>query len=363
MKLTRKLLLSLLSFFLLPPVCAFAQLGNTTMQQSAGAPSGGCPNIFTLDNDTTDSNFYFCPVPGSSFVKVNGTGGSGTVTSVAATVNGGSSSGALAITGSPITSSGTLNFAWTGANGDVMTFGASNAPTDSGTLLSSLLSSATAASTYLPIASPTATGIFTTPSLVVSGISASTSPLCPNGSGGAFTTSGCSGGAGVSVWFSPSVGSSTLTGGTQNTTKVFAVYFPQAVTTVGFCYDVATADNTANVYDIGIYSATGTNFATGTLIVHTGPTAGTTLFPSTSVKCQAWASSGTVPAGYGAIAITSSASSPAAEFGGTLNTLASAYAVQNVGTTTSGTLNTSLTLPNITSSSWTNTYTPNFQLH
>jgi hypothetical protein len=272
---------------------------------------------------------------GSDWVCLTLTG-TGTVTSVGATVNGGSSSGALAITGSPVTTSGTINLAFTGSNGDVMTFGASNAPTDSGTLLSSLA----------PLASPTFTGTVTANNLTVTG-----------------TCTGCGGGAGVNVWFSPSTASSTLTAGTQNTTKVFAVYFPQAVTTVGFCYYVATADNTANVYDIGIYSATGTNFATGTLIVHTGPTAGTTLFPSTNVKCQAWASSGTVPAGYGAIAITSSASSPAAEFGGTLNVLAAAYAVQNVGTTTSGTLNSSQTLPNITSSSWTNTSTPNFQLH
>jgi hypothetical protein len=109
----------------------------------------------------------------SSSTYLNGAGacaspsGSGTVTSVAATVNGGSSSGALAITGSPITSSGTLNFAWTGANGDVMTFGASNAPTDSGTLLSSLA----------PLASPTFTGTVTVP-----GGSTGVCSLCFSGS-------------------------------------------------------------------------------------------------------------------------------------------------------------------------------------
>jgi hypothetical protein len=101
----------------------------------------------TWTSGTATVTLYAVPPPAASTVA-SGSGGSGTVTSVAATVNGGASSGALAITGSPITASGTLNFAFTGTNGDVMTFGASNAPTDSLTLLSSLA----------PLASPTFTG-------------------------------------------------------------------------------------------------------------------------------------------------------------------------------------------------------------
>jgi hypothetical protein len=59
----------------------------------------------------------------------------------------------MAITGSPITASGTFNLAFTGTNGDVMKFGASNAPTDSGVLLASLA----------PLASPALTGNPTAP--------------------------------------------------------------------------------------------------------------------------------------------------------------------------------------------------------
>jgi hypothetical protein len=99
----------------------------------------------------------------------------GTVTSVGATVNGGSSSGALAITGSPVTAAGTFNFAWTGTNGDVMTFGAGNAPTDSGTLLSSLA----------PKASPTFTGTVTTPNLTVTSLAQDA--IAYGGAGGAIT--------------------------------------------------------------------------------------------------------------------------------------------------------------------------------
>lgn len=80
-----------------------------------------------------------------------GGGGAGSVTSVGLLVNGASSSGALAITGSPVTSAANLNLVFTGVNGDVMTFGASNAPTDSGILLSALA----------PLASPTFTGTVT----------------------------------------------------------------------------------------------------------------------------------------------------------------------------------------------------------
>lgn len=43
-------------------------------------------------------------------------------------------------------------------------------------------------------ASPTFTGIVTAPSYVDSGLTPGTSPICPNGSGGAFTTVGCTAG-------------------------------------------------------------------------------------------------------------------------------------------------------------------------
>jgi hypothetical protein len=177
------------------------------------------------------------------------------------------------------------------------------------------------------------------------------------------TGSSCGGSPGIVAWFSPTVGTTTMTGVTQNTTRVYGIYIPQALTTVGICYDVGTADNSANVYDIGIYSASGTNFATGTLQVHTGPTAGTTLFAATGIRCEQWAASGTIPQGYAALAFTSSAATPAAEFGGGVNIMGAPYGAQNVGTTTSGTLNSSQTLPNINATSWANSNNVNFQLH
>ena len=54
--------------------------------------------------------------------------------------------------------------------------------------------------------------------------------------------------------------------------------FPKTTTKV--TYLVSTADNTANVYDIGIYS--GTSGGTCTQVAHTGPTAGTTFAPASA---------------------------------------------------------------------------------
>lgn len=81
-----------------------------------------CPHTHPLDGDTsnpwrviildtaafTNKYLYF---NGSQIVPMAGGGGSGTVTSVAASI-----SGALSVAGSPITTNGTLAFAWTGTS-------------------------------------------------------------------------------------------------------------------------------------------------------------------------------------------------------------------------------------------------------
>lgn len=58
-------------------------------------------------------------------------------------------------------------------------------------------------------AGTTGFGAVSVPSLIVSGISSSTSPVCPNGTNGSLTTAGCSGASGVTNI------SITVTGGTQ----------------------------------------------------------------------------------------------------------------------------------------------------
>ena len=49
----------------------------------------------------------------------------------------------------------------------------------------------------LPVNNPTFTGTLTGPSIIDSGIAAGSSPICPNGPGGAFTTTGCTPAAGA----------------------------------------------------------------------------------------------------------------------------------------------------------------------
>lgn len=80
-------------------------------------------------------------------------------------------------------------------------------------------------------------------------------------------------------WTLPNPGASINSNGSAfsaNLTSIFSFNMPCSITFNKISYDVTTADNSANLYDLGIYSATGS-----TLMCHAGATAGTTLFPGT----------------------------------------------------------------------------------
>lgn len=68
-------------------------------------------------------------------------------------------------------------------------------------------------------------------------------------------------------------------------------------------YSVGTADNSANVYDLGIYNAS------GALVVHLGPMPGTTFAPSTGARTLNWVSAAPLPAGKYYVAYTSNCTS------------------------------------------------------
>jgi hypothetical protein len=70
------------------------------------------------------------------------------------------------------------------------------------------------------------------------------------------------------------------TNGTQ--AKVFGVFLPYALSTSQITYVVGTADNTANVYDIGIYDSS------GNLLVNLGGVAGTSFAPTTGAIVKPW---------------------------------------------------------------------------
>ncbi|MGB6973964.1 MAG: glycosyl hydrolase family 28-related protein [Terracidiphilus sp.] len=74
------------------------------------------------------------------------------------------------------------------------------------------------------------------------------------------------------------------TGFTANTLNYYMFNLPYSMTIAHVEYRLTTADNTANNYDIGLYSVSGT---TATLIADFGATAGTTFSSSTGIKALA----------------------------------------------------------------------------
>ena len=94
----------------------------------------------------------------------------------------------------------------------------------------------------------------------------------------------------------------------QNKTNLTTFYLPGNLTTTGVWFYIGTtADNTANLYDIGIYNSS------GTLLTHLGATAGTTFAPAASAwKRLAWTGGAvTIPAGKIFIGVTTNAATPA----------------------------------------------------
>jgi len=119
-------------------------------------------------------------------------------------------------------------------------------------------------------------------------------------------------------------------------------------TTTQVTYLVSTADNTANTYDIGIYS--GTSGGSCTQVAHLGSTAGTTFAPTAAWKTASWTGgSVTLQPGRYYLAYTTSCTASCAAMGGDSGgfTFAgnSGGASSNVSVTTGGTLPASVTCP------------------
>lgn len=121
-----------------------------------------------------------------------------------------------------------------------------------------------------------------------------------------------------------------IAGPTQNATKLWGFVPLQTVTftTIGYSI-VTTADNTGNLYDIGILDAS------GNIVAHSGATAGTTFSSATgNGKNIVMLAPGTVYAGQKYyIAWTTNAAASPASLGGTS---ASSFLIGGAGATTSG---------------------------
>src|SRR5581483_4013392 len=115
--------------------------------------------------------------------------------------------------------------------------------------------------------------------------------------------------ASTAMWMTvPTAGNAGATlPGSANKMMMWGVVNPGNLgSTTKVSYSVGTADNSSNLYDLGIYNAS------GALVVHIGPTPGTTFAPSTGGRTLNWASAAALPAGKYYIAYTSSCTSSCA---------------------------------------------------
>jgi len=126
-----------------------------------------------------------------------------------------------------------------------------------------------------------------------------------------------------------------------NTAAVYSFELPFAVTTSKVAYRTgATADNTANTYEVGIYNASGA-------LVLSYQAAGTSFAPATSTWFrQSWSQGATTLApGRYYEAITTNCASSCATFWGSASTTAAYYSNSALGVTAGGTLPASITAP------------------
>jgi hypothetical protein len=142
---------------------------------------------------------------------------------------------------------------------------------------------------------------------------------------------------GCSNWMTRENGSGTYSfQTTSNKASIQGVILNCPLTTTQITYYIIGADNTANTYDIGLYNSS------GTLLAHTGATAGTTFAPSASTfKTISWTGGSVylLPGKY-YLATTTSCSSSCATMGA--GNSASGFTFYNntsVSVTAGGTLN------------------------
>ena len=129
---------------------------------------------------------------------------------------------------------------------------------------------------------------------------------------------------------------------TANVAKLYGVVYSGAtpLTTTQVVYDVLTADNTANTYDIGLYNST------GSLVAHLGSLAGTAFAASTGWKTVSWTAAATVRQGKYYLAITTSCTASCAALIGSSSGVGFTFAgaVQE-SVTAGGTLPATITAP------------------
>jgi hypothetical protein len=165
-------------------------------------------------------------------------------------------------------------------------------------------------------------------------------------------------------WLTFSHGGSNINFSTAANKAIFTgVILDFAKTTTQVSYNVSTVDNTANTYDLGLYS--GTTGGSCTLQAHIGSTAGTTFASSTGWKTTNWVGGAvTLQAGRYYLAYTTSCTSSCAtligDTGGFTFAGSSGGANSNVSVTLGGTLPATATCP---ADTYATTSTPNWAIN
>jgi hypothetical protein len=144
-------------------------------------------------------------------------------------------------------------------------------------------------------------------------------------------------------WFTTNTtGTAISFSSTASKAELWGVVLTFPLTTTQVTYNVSTADNTSNTYDIGVLNSS------GNVVAHIGNTAGTAFAASTGWKTLSWAAGATLQPGKYYLAITSSCTSTCAQiFGG--SSAGFTFVGGSGGTaesvTAGGTLNNGITIP------------------
>ena len=279
--------------------------------------------------------------------------GTGTVTSV------GTGAG---LTGGPITKSGTISIPSAGVTNSMLannsiTVQAGSGLSGGGTV--SLGGTVTVAANL----SGTTNGIayFSNPANVISTPAPTNGQILIGSAGSAPVLSTLTAGQNVSITNGPGSVTISASGGggggplpffvtgnartgasqaaVQNVTKLWGFLLPYNVTTTEITYDITIANNTANDYDIGIFTNA------GALVVDIGPTPGTMFAPSQGFRTLAWTQGSTsLGAGRYYLAFTTNCSSVCAKVAAA-NTNISFAINASAGSSQGGALPSTITPP------------------
>jgi trimeric autotransporter adhesin len=287
-------------------------------------------------------------------VTLTNTASGGTVTSVAT---------GAGLTGGPVTTTGTISIPAAGVTNSMLAnpsitvvpgsglSGGGTVALGGSVTLSSNLSGTTDGIAYFSgatnlssTAAPTNGQILigsTGKAPVLATLAAGSNVSITNGPGSVTISAAGGGGGGSPLQFFATGGQHTgaAQAATHNLNKVWGFLLPYNVTTTEVVYDVTTADNTANDYDIGIFDAS------GNLLVDIGPTAGTKFSPAKGFRTLIWTQGSTsLTAGRYYLALTTNCSSSCAAVAASPAFVSFAIDL-SAGASTGGALSSTITVP------------------